>query len=298
MSLALKGISQTDISLGSCQKFRRCKSNCSTGPDDFSRSKEQIYCKSTSLEYRLNQLARNMLKTDRHQPKDKAMNIKKFLSTSVLTIGLIAVGPANAITQFDGSLELPAPFNRDTVTLKNESSDPDAPEIFAADIEVNINDLGDTGVVFEFNFTDSDVFDPGVIVNSDSSLNSFEDNQAGTDTLSSLQSGLNDASLAYADLLSNSGNLTADPSNLFIAVLTSDLDESFATAYGFAGDQDESRWVVGPLDSGTYNLNVVSLLEAIGSGQVTISAVPIPAAAILFGTALAGFAGFSARRKA
>lgn len=48
--------------------------------------------------------------------------------------------------------------------------------------------------------------------------------------------------------------------------------------------------------SGAYDL-VLSTTDVL-TGEVRIQAVPIPAAAILFGTALAGFAGFSARRKA
>lgn len=49
--------------------------------------------------------------------------------------------------------------------------------------------------------------------------------------------------------------------------------------------------------SGDYVFNVATTSELF-TGEIRIAAVPLPAAALLFGTALAGFAGFSARRKA
>lgn len=49
--------------------------------------------------------------------------------------------------------------------------------------------------------------------------------------------------------------------------------------------------------SGEYTLSFSTQADG-GLVDIDIAAVPIPAAAILFGTALAGFAGFSARRKA
>ncbi len=49
--------------------------------------------------------------------------------------------------------------------------------------------------------------------------------------------------------------------------------------------------------SGAYSLTLATGADG-GILDIDIQAVPIPAAAILFGTALAGFAGFSARRKA
>ena len=49
--------------------------------------------------------------------------------------------------------------------------------------------------------------------------------------------------------------------------------------------------------SGEYTLAFATQADG-GLVDIDIAAVPIPAAAILFGTALAGFAGFSARRKA
>lgn len=226
------------------------------------------------------------------------MNIKKLLSSSVLAIGFLAVSHTNAGTITSGnpddSLDTPAPFNLDQVTLTNSGSDPDAPEVFFEDVAVNIGDIGSRGVLFEFNFTGTDVVQEGIITNSDSSLNSFQD---GTETL---QADLQADANVMSDVLGLAGidlELSSDPSNTFIAYLTADFSD-FADAYAFAGDQDESRWYVGALEAGTYNLNIVSLLPAINAGTITISAVPIPAAAILFGTALAGFAGFSARRKA
>lgn len=47
--------------------------------------------------------------------------------------------------------------------------------------------------------------------------------------------------------------------------------------------------------AGTYT--VVLNSDMVGGYTVAVSAVPVPAAALLFGSALLGFAGFSARRK-
>lgn len=65
----------------------------------------------------------------------------------------------------------------------------------------------------------------------------------------------------------------------------------------FASDEVISgplSFTINNLLAGTYLLQIDSSSKDV-NGQ--ISAVPVPAAALLFGTALLGFAGFSARRK-
>ncbi|TCK07530.1 VPLPA-CTERM sorting domain-containing protein [Marinobacterium mangrovicola] len=75
----------------------------------------------------------------------------------------------------------------------------------------------------------------------------------------------------------------------------------------FSADSGLSWSVIDSLTS-TDLVNEASVLASLGTYRVTVfgefdqahlrvSAVPIPAAALLFGTALIGFAGFQARRK-
>jgi hypothetical protein len=67
---------------------------------------------------------------------------------------------------------------------------------------------------------------------------------------------------------------------------------------GIGGDLVNATFTLSGLAAGLYTLQFVGDANgAIGAAyDVTVSAVPLPAAAWLFGTALIGFVTFSARR--
>ena len=93
-------------------------------------------------------------------------------------------------------------------------------------------------------------------------------------------------SIAYVDDPSLGGPLTVE---LF--------DQFGASVYGLqqAGLGDSPlQFTWSNLLAGDYTLKLTTN-NAFANG--TVSAVPVPAAALLFGTALLGFAGFSTRRK-
>ena len=50
-------------------------------------------------------------------------------------------------------------------------------------------------------------------------------------------------------------------------------------------------------DNGVYSMIINGVSTGNAAYELTVSAVPIPAAALLFGSAFLGFVGFSARRK-
>lgn len=63
---------------------------------------------------------------------------------------------------------------------------------------------------------------------------------------------------------------------------------------------DSFSWVAGAAGVLTYVIGVADVGDQFVTSQLTVSKlspVPVPAAALLFGSALLGFAGFSARRK-
>lgn len=154
-------------------------------------------------------------------------------------------------------------------------------------------------VTFDFDFGGFQVNDPLLVDTQDNTdLSDDVFTQAATDDpgLLSLASAGQQTLLGTLGYLFDEGTFAA--SGNFIAVLTNEDDPAFGTDVSFVGSENEFTWSVGSLEAGNYNLDLFSLLNVQGSGTIQISAVPIPAAAILFGTALAGFAGFSARRKA
>ncbi len=64
------------------------------------------------------------------------------------------------------------------------------------------------------------------------------------------------------------------------------------------GNLVDSHFILSGLSAGTYTLQFTGDAEGVfgGAYDVTVSAVPLPAAAWLFGSALLGFVTFSARR--
>ena len=154
-------------------------------------------------------------------------------------------------------------------------------------------------VTFDFDFGGFQVNNP-LLVDTQGNTDLSDDvfTQAATDDpgLLSLASAGQQGLLDTVGYSFDEGTFAA--SGNFVAVLTKIGDPLFGQDVSFAGSENEFTWSVGSLSVGDYNLDIFSLLDVQGSGTVQISAVPIPAAAILFGTALAGFAGFSARRKA
>jgi len=74
------------------------------------------------------------------------------------------------------------------------------------------------------------------------------------------------------------------------------IDDSSLTAVFDSGVVSPSPlgFTINNLLAGEYTLTIFTDSEDVNG---SISAVPVPAAALLFGTALLGFAGFSARRK-
>ena len=221
----------------------------------------------------------------------------KHLVQSVIAGSLLWATGANAATQLlaDNVLELPSVTGVDTIFLNQESM-----EVLTAEIEVNLAEAMRVKFEFDFGNMNVDTLDGLINESGDSTLNSFV---AETDRTSEQQDAFDLAAadvqseINNAQLLSVSGldDIELSASNTFIAILTGD---GVAEGFSFAGSEDQATWVVGLLAAGTYTLDVTSILATGGAGNIQISAVPIPAAAILFGTALAGFAGFSTRRKA
>ncbi|MET0028743.1 MAG: hypothetical protein ABW101_14035, partial [Candidatus Thiodiazotropha sp.] len=67
---------------------------------------------------------------------------------------------------------------------------------------------------------------------------------------------------------------------------------------GISGNLVDANFVLSGLSAGTYTLQFVGNADGAmgGAYDVTVSAVPLPAAAWLFGSALLGFVTYSARR--
>lgn len=107
-----------------------------------------------------------------------------------------------------------------------------------------------------------------------------------------------DAVTTYWSFSFNPDQADVDDSNLINTPVTftaSVFDGS--TLLGTFGPTSTSpvNAVLKNLLAGTYT--VVLNSDMVGGYSVAVSAVPVPAAALLFGSALLGFAGFSARRK-
>ncbi|QGG80131.1 hypothetical protein GH975_05900 [Litorivicinus lipolyticus] len=98
-------------------------------------------------------------------------------------------------------------------------------------------------------------------------------------------------------LCGTSGTSTSTTSTIYASLKDAADVEVWGSFLNIAAGPQFSASLAGL--SGIYTL-VLNPSAGITGGNVdiAIAAVPIPAAAILFGTALAGFAGFSARRKA
>ena len=216
---------------------------------------------------------------------------------SIVAASILSATNVYATTVIGDTLVLPAFNNSDSVTLDNEFQ-PTAP--LEAEVMVEVGDIGSARVQFEFDFggfglVASDDL-PIIISGTNSNDNVFipEEDQSNEQ----LQSF--DDKAAFLSSFPELSGTELSPSNTFIAILTGrdPNTESYSGYYSFAGADDQTIWNAGLLSAGTYGLEVFSVFDAYGRGNITISAVPIPAAAILFGTALVGFAGFSARRKA
>ncbi|WP_290703280.1 hypothetical protein [Amphritea sp.] len=89
------------------------------------------------------------------------------------------------------------------------------------------------------------------------------------------------------------GSVVPVVATVFTATIFDALNNLVATV-GPTSDSPASTVLRG-LIAGTYSV-VLNSTEN-GGYTATVSAVPVPAAALLFGSALLGFAGFSARRK-
>lgn len=87
----------------------------------------------------------------------------------------------------------------------------------------------------------------------------------------------------------------------FVALSLFGIDEVLATAAMDApGAAGSYTWTAGAAGLLTWTVGVVDVGDSIVNSYLNVSKlspVPVPAAALLFGSALLGFAGFSARRK-
>ena len=87
----------------------------------------------------------------------------------------------------------------------------------------------------------------------------------------------------------------------FVALSLFGIDEVLATAaMDSPGTSGSYTWTAGGAGLLTWTVGIVDVGDTIVTSTLNVSKlspVPVPAAALLFGSALLGFAGFSARRK-
>jgi len=221
--------------------------------------------------------------------------MKKLISASLLLAATVFAGTASANLIVNGSFEDPAVGENTWIVAGSGITGWDV--VSGAGIEIRNSAVGEAYAGENFIELDSDPSRGGTDNPTNTTI---------TQTIQGLEAGLYELTWAYSPRINVNGGIDGGFTNGIVAVWNeSSLAEASLVNTGDGGSVHD--WVVYSLiveASGT-GLDTLSFAafgdeDKLGGSldDVKLSAVPLPAAVWLFGSALLGFVGFQKRKKA